>query len=393
MQLDVKTLFLLNVVVAAVSAGVCLLSWLHHRDMPGLRGWAIGLALGAAGSCVVVLRTPGVLAVDLIVAGNLMIIAGYVTVWGSMRHFNRKSDERRLVVVVTLLVGVPFALLVVGGAGIRVRVIAISLVIAALCFLSAWESLRPWRLDPLTARIPTAIAFAAIAAAMAVRAGLATLAAPPEVDTPLFDPTAGASLFVNTVGIIGVTLGLLMMANERLGRRYAVLASIDELTGLPNRRFFLEQGQRLVSRAHRDARPCCVLMIDLDRFSEVNARFGHPGGDLALAAFARFAGECLRPNDLVARYGGEEFCVVLANMGLSDGLVVAERLRQGTEGLKILSGGRPLPITVSIGVAEIRQSDLRTGIRRADVALYKAKAAGRNQVRAASESEMLATVS
>ena len=128
----------------------------------------------------------------------------------------------------------------------------------------------------------------------------------------------------------------------------------------------------------------CVLMIDLDHFTNVNRTFGHAGGDQALVAFARLAREQLRPDDLIARYGGEEFCVLLRDVDEPEALRVAERLRAAIADLSVDIDGRPLRITTSIGVATLRK-DLQDAMRRADVALYRAKDRGRNRVESAEE--------
>jgi diguanylate cyclase (GGDEF)-like protein len=188
-------------------------------------------------------------------------------------------------------------------------------------------------------------------------------------------------------------LGLLMMANGRLRRRYEKLASTDELTGLPDRRFFLEHGERLCSRAARGKLPACILLMDLDHFSEVNRQFGHPGGDHALASFAAFARTQLRPTDLIGRYGGEEFCVLLQGTDEHEGLRVAERLRTGVADMAIDVGGRALRITVSIGLTRLDDDgDLRASIRKADIAPYRAKGLGRNLVCSTSVDRNMAAV-
>jgi diguanylate cyclase (GGDEF)-like protein len=216
---------------------------------------------------------------------------------------------------------------------------------------------------------------------MIVRAIFSLLWEAPSTESVFYDPTHGSTLFVNTVCLVAVALGLLMMANERLRRRYETLASTDELTGLPNRRFFLEHGERLCRRAARDELPACILMMDLDHFSEVNRLFGHPGGDHALATFANFTHQQLRPTDLIARYGGEEFCVLLLGADEEEGVRMAERLRAGIADLSIDLGGETLKITVSIGLARLDDDgDLQASIRKADIALYRAKALGRNLV-------------
>ena len=121
-------------------------------------------------------------------------------------------------------------------------------------------------------------------------------------------------------------------------------------------------------------------MMDLDHFAEVNKRFGHAGGDLALVAFAGLLRQHMRPTDTVARYGGEEFCALLTGTDIEETTRIAERLRQAVAGQSIDLGGHAVKITVSIGIARLRDGDLAASIRDADAALYRAKALGRNRV-------------
>jgi diguanylate cyclase (GGDEF)-like protein len=380
MQLDVKTLYLLNIVVALVTAGVSFFSWFYHRDMPGLRGWAIGLSLGAAGTVMLSLRTP-TSPIILALVGNTLIVAGYATVWMSVRRFNDGSLDLRYIAIPVGLFVVIFAIALLAGADIRGRIAMVSAAIGALSLLAGREVFTARKQEPLGSRIPTSLAFAFIAIAMIVRAVFSLLGEGSSTEAAYYDPTQGSTLFINTVCLVAVTLGLLMMANERLRRRYEKLASTDELTGLPNRRFFLEHGERLCNRAARDKSPVCILLMDLDHFSEVNRQFGHPGGDHALASFASLTRRQLRPTDLIARYGGEEFCVLLQGTDEKEGVRIAERLRAGVADMSIDLAGKTLKITVSIGLTRLDDDgDLRASIRKADVALYRAKALGRNLV-------------
>jgi diguanylate cyclase (GGDEF)-like protein len=132
-------------------------------------------------------------------------------------------------------------------------------------------------------------------------------------------------------------------------------------------------------------------MMDLDHFSDVNRRFGHLGGDHALAAFAAFARSQLRPTDLIARYGGEEFCALLQDSDEKEGARTAERGRAGSAEMSINLGGEPVRITVSIGLTQMIDGDLPASIREADIALYRAKALGRNRVCRASDEPGAAT--
>jgi diguanylate cyclase (GGDEF)-like protein len=183
---------------------------------------------------------------------------------------------------------------------------------------------------------------------------------------------------VNSIGILCICFVVMLIAHDLARHRFRRLASVDDLTGLPNRRFFLEEGARLSRQANLF--PGCVLMMDLDRFNDVNRRFGHAGGDRALGAFAEILRQGLRPSDLVARFGGEEFCALLPNTRLSEAIAVAQRLRQAVARLSIDRDGQAMRITVSIGVAPLRQGELAESVRDADEALYRAKGLGRNRV-------------
>ncbi len=169
MQLDVKTLYLLNIVVALVTASVSFFSWFYHRDMPGLRGWAIGLSLGAAGTVLLSLRTP-TSPIILIIAGNALIVAGYATVWMSVRRFNDGSLDLRYITLPVGLFVVIFTIASLAGADVRGRVAMVSTAIGALSLLAGREVFNARKQEPLGSRLPTSLAFAFIAVAMIVRA-------------------------------------------------------------------------------------------------------------------------------------------------------------------------------------------------------------------------------
>jgi diguanylate cyclase (GGDEF)-like protein len=152
----------------------------------------------------------------------------------------------------------------------------------------------------------------------------------------------------------------------------------DALTGLLNRHAIATIERRVLRVSPSDP-ACCVLLLDLDRFKTINDQHGHATGDLVLQAAAHALKRTVRSQDDVLRWGGEEFMICLPDTELAEALVVAEKLR-----VAIASIQDPLPITISIGVAEITlQQDLSQAAERADVALMLAKEAGRNRVYAA----------
>ncbi len=156
----------------------------------------------------------------------------------------------------------------------------------------------------------------------------------------------------------------------------------DSLTGLFNRRYFMEQLQLECERAHRLRHPLALLMIDVDEFKRINDRHGHPVGDSVLRELARTSATSLRKYDLFARYGGEEFVVLLPATNLQQASVTAERIRAQLAAMTPLAvHGDSSAVTVSLGVAEFAPED-GDGIamlERADRALYAAKRAGRNR--------------
>lgn len=156
----------------------------------------------------------------------------------------------------------------------------------------------------------------------------------------------------------------------------------DAMTGLYNRRFLEEYVSQLVSGSQRRKSPFTVLMLDLDFFKQVNDTYGHEAGDKVIKTLADTLMRNIRSSDMAVRYGGEEFLMVLMDIGAADALQVAEKIRAEVEATKISLPGMMLQKTISIGVAEF-PADSDTFwqvVKFADVALYKAKAGGRNRV-------------
>ncbi|HEY3496465.1 MAG TPA: diguanylate cyclase [Polyangiaceae bacterium] len=159
------------------------------------------------------------------------------------------------------------------------------------------------------------------------------------------------------------------------------LASVDPLTGIRNRRAFLEQVAVEVNRAGRYGTALSALLFDVDHFKAINDRHGHSGGDLVLNALGKLLTTVLRIPDIPARWGGEEFVVALPNTDLDGARVVAERIRGEVERLSVFSGDVRVPVTISVGVAVLERTDtLDTLVDRADRAMYASKVAGRNRV-------------
>jgi len=175
------------------------------------------------------------------------------------------------------------------------------------------------------------------------------------------------------------------MSKERTELRHKTAAMTDPLTGLLNRRAFLQDAEVLLQQQIARDRPIAVLLIDLDHFKSINDRFGHAVGDKVLQIFARTTRAGLRQSDLLGRLGGEEFTVVLADASVDNAYLVADRLRKAFAAAAAVVDGETIYATASIGVSVIVDpgQDLAKLITLADQALYLAKARGRNRVEVA----------
>nr|WP_315416989.1 diguanylate cyclase [uncultured Pseudomonas sp.] len=161
-------------------------------------------------------------------------------------------------------------------------------------------------------------------------------------------------------------------------------ALIDPLTGLPNRAAWSERLDLEVNLWHQRGNNLSLAMLDLDHFKRINDGYGHLAGDKVLKIIANVLRKRLRPNDFIARFGGEEFVLLMPDSSLAEAVAAGDALRAAIEACPFHFKGEPVTITVSMGVAQFQageRSDL--ALKRADAALYRAKAAGRNQVQAA----------
>jgi len=169
---------------------------------------------------------------------------------------------------------------------------------------------------------------------------------------------------------------------DRSLKQLALLAHTDELTGLPNRRAFFDTLHRWKASIKRHGSRACIAILDLDHFKIVNDTFGHDVGDNVLCRTARLIENLVRDTDLVGRIGGEEFGLLLHHNSVSDAKIAVERIREAMEASDIDVGqSNSLHVTASIGIAPITaEFSTEADIKRADLALYRAKEMGRNRV-------------
>lgn len=161
------------------------------------------------------------------------------------------------------------------------------------------------------------------------------------------------------------------------------MANTDPLTGVGNRRFFMEEGRKEYFRSKRYGQALSLLMMDIDKFKSINDTYGHDIGDVALKALAKRCMETLRTSDMFARLGGEEFAAILTSTGIDGAAILAERLRASVEAMSTPSAKGDIRFTISVGVTQLAGGpgeDIEVMLGRADKGLYRAKEAGRNRV-------------
>jgi diguanylate cyclase (GGDEF)-like protein len=201
----------------------------------------------------------------------------------------------------------------------------------------------------------------------------------PPVEIVHMDLIQSGFTYLNLILNAGAGFGLVWLAQAMHRRDLHRIAQTDGLTGLLNRRAFEEILADELHRSHLEGNTLSIMLVDIDRFKQVNDTFGHQAGDEVIRRVSQVLRCHLRPGDPLSRYGGEEFVILLRDASPNQSEEIAGRLRAGVAGLADLPGG--IHLTVSIGVAASRNSDVPEALlRRCDEAMYLSKKRGRNLV-------------
>lgn len=387
-MIEVRT-FTLTLVAFALLLS-CML-WLALRQARRITG----VTLLAVGQFAVSL---GVLAIMLgqmyrwpfgIVLGNPLTFLGYALAFAGILRFKGKNIAWPVIAGATGIDALTVAALVYVYPDASLRHGLISLFVGAITALCARELLIRVEASARTAYWLTGGAYAVFSAELLARAaGILVLGFP----AVLLDQLFALTVFTGLVVMVCTSFGYVLMINNRMSLELERLASTDWLTGALNRRKLVEEANRWVEEG-RYAR-IGVAMLDLDHFKSVNDRFGHPGGDKALAHFAHVAQATMRTTDLFARMGGEEFCLVLADAGEDEAMLAAERIRHACAVAPAVLDNVPVTYTLSAGVAAgpLAAGAFETLVRCADIALYQAKERGRDRVECYSQLASAGTV-
>jgi diguanylate cyclase (GGDEF)-like protein len=383
MTLDTSTLYLIATMMAAM-LGAMLLFFGGQENIAALKWWGIAYLLGAAsvalwtlaGRLLGVQPLGGMLALALTSVG--FIACGMV--WNAARVFHGRTPNLPGLVLgaiawaaAVMTLQPESALRMTIGAGIVA-------IYAALTASELWTERR----RTLQKRWPAIVVPVLHGLVLMMPIVLGDFLRPQDV-------ALGNSIWVTIFSIelvlyaVGTVFVIFMLVSERTVTAHKTAASMDPLTSMFNRRGFSEACARLIEREANAGRPVTVLIFDIDHFKSINDRFGHPAGDEILKLFATIVINSLRISDLSGRIGGEEFAALLP-CSLEEGVLAAERVREGFAASGISVDEGPVDTTVSIGVAGgPAGTELEVLLAAADTALYQAKRGGRNRVEAAEE--------
>jgi diguanylate cyclase (GGDEF)-like protein len=383
MNLDVNTLFMVTIYVEAILGLLLLFAWVQNTSIHGVAWWGFAHLLRAASIMLFGMygSAPDLISIDF---ANALLFTAFAVTWTGARVFDGRPVEPVYMVtgaVIWLLVcRLPVLVDAVGT-----RALIASGIITSYTWLTAFEFWRG-RSEPLISRWPAIFMLFAHGALFLLRTPLVTLL-----------PWTSANHMYNSVWLsvlsfeallftISIAFILLAMAKERTELCHRTAAMIDPLTGIANRRAFVQDAALLAKRQIGDPRPTAVLLIDLDHFKSINDRFGHAVGDRVLEIFSDTARQAVRTTDLLGRLGGEKFAVMLTDTNEDKAVAVAERIREGFAKAAQDVESRLVGATVSIGLVHCDAPvlDVPELLAQADHALYIAKERGRNRIEVAS---------
>jgi diguanylate cyclase (GGDEF)-like protein len=378
MLIDSFTVLLFGLLIKVILGALFVTFWLRSRAAPWFGWWSVSLLFGSVTSVLYMWRGPdSLISVGI---GNATLIVSFACCWQGARAFDRRPTRWSLVWLPALLwLGV--CLFPEFKASLPYRVGLSSALIAPLLAMSAYEFWRG-RAERLPSRWPVVVIFAVFALFFAARIPMIGHAPFPFGSLPLEPGWLGVFNLAMFAHTILLSVLLVSLSKERLELDQRTKAQTDPLTGALNRRAFILRGTRLLQRHSHEGAPLCLLFLDLDHFKSLNDRFGHSGGDDVLMSFVTLVNACIRPTDFLFRIGGEEFCCLLPYTSTEQAHRVAERIRHQFEMTMVEVGGTLVKATASLGIASTAAFgyELDTLMRRADLAVYAAKRAGRNRV-------------
>jgi diguanylate cyclase (GGDEF)-like protein len=383
MSLDLPTLMVMQSFAMASAGVILLIAWLQNRIASILALWGIAHLFAACGIILLMLGTALQQPLWLVLGGCLLALQSSL-IWKAARTIDSMFAPLWFAltgpVLVGLLGGVPF---------LRDEPGSLPLFMGAVYTLGSARTLWLGRKDGLSARRPLVI-LACIHGASLLIGTFSTFIGATNPDTvPQLDSMFGFIYFESIVYALGTCVFILALIKERNEALSIKAARTDSLTGIANRASFMANAERVLERCRRDRAPVSVMMFDLDRFKSINDRYGHAVGDAVIQHFCAAASAVLRPTDVFGRLGGEEFAIVLAGSSVEAACARADRIRSSFADSCRFIRGKQINATVSGGIAVSISGEhaLDVLLELSDVALYSAKAGGRNRIRRAKQPE------
>jgi diguanylate cyclase (GGDEF)-like protein len=375
--LDIPTLVFAAVCIVGFLGLLLITTWLRQRDVRALAWWGSAYLIGAAAIALWGAPEPRIKLPPELAEAMVFIACGMV--WNGVRLFH----GRRLWPLAAFAGAIGWLILCrLPGleADSPARVGAGVIVVAIYTFFIAYELSRERRKS-----------FYSKTAAILVPCLYAGTFLMP-LGMRIFLPDTYAAHWLTAFALesivyaVGTAFIVLLMVKDHHVHFYRKAATTDGLTGLLNRRAFIEAANKMQAAQGGRGAPVTLLMFDLDKFKSINDRFGHATGDSVLKVFAQTVLSNTRASDIVARLGGEEF-VAMVPETMEDACHVAERLRAAFEAAGVAVDNIAIGATVSTGLATSYRAvpDIDALLRRADEALYRAKNEGRNRFRCADE--------
>ena len=362
-----------------------LVLWVQARSFPediqGLRDWAKAVVLIGCASGLASMRGHWPDGLSIVLASALLLLGQFMLIVGLCRYSGQTPRWRPTLDVIGALL-VLMLWLTYGSQHYQGRLFVMALAHIGFFSVGAWKA---WQARPSGFGSRFLSFFFLLGVVIAVWR-IATLPTAVSESDDIFDHNLIQQIYLGmfSLGALGLSIGFILLANERLREELEYMATRDPMTGTLNRRAFFARAEVEWARAMRSGRPLAVVTSDIDFFKKVNDTHGHHVGDQVIKDYAERASRSLRLPDVFARFGGEEFVILLPETALAEARQVAERIRKEVAG----KGKAKLPqYTVSLGVAVAQgqagqAADIEALIAEADAALYRAKQGGRNRVEA-----------
>ena len=371
LALDIATLSVVGICVVALLGLLLLFAWRQQRNVPALAWWGSAYLIGA--SAIALWGSPSSPAYLASEIPEALAFVACGMIWNGVRLFHGRQLQP-VAAFAGATIWILFCRLPGFTDGSSARIVVGVIIVAVYTFFIALELWRERR-KSLFSRT----------AALVVPSLHAAIFLIPLVMRALWPDAATSWLTIfaleTIIYAIGAAFIVLVMVNDRHVTIYRSAASTDHLTGLTNRRAFMESARAMGEHRAKLGEPVTLLMFDLDHFKSINDRFGHAVGDDALKLFAQVARASMRANDVIGRLGGEEFAAIVPEP-MEVATKIAERLRGAFQAAGVTVGPHAVGATVSIGAATsyAPATDIDALIIRADSALYCAKRDGRNRI-------------